>query len=178
MFKCIYMIVHCQWLALFLIKLSQKCFVSLLKHNLSPPSWAAKVRSEAWEVYPLELYPPDDPPRPSRPKAGSGPSLENWLICLTLKVIYAWNAMATVVKLWMSAVVDDFQKKNWCCAHRMTLTGEVSITRYWTKTSKFWTIKKSDEFATKKLMMCPQSDSDWGVEYHGTVSWGCRGHPI
>ena len=26
-------------------------------------------------MYPCELYPPDNPPRPSRPKAGSGPSL-------------------------------------------------------------------------------------------------------
>ena len=69
--KCIYMI--------FWNKLSQKCFVSLLKNNLSPSSWAPKARSEAWEVYPWELYPPDDPPRPSRPKAGSGPSCTKYL---------------------------------------------------------------------------------------------------
>ena len=31
-------------------------------------------------MYPLELYPPDDPPRPSRPKAGSGPSETNMLL--------------------------------------------------------------------------------------------------
>ena len=37
-----------------------------------PPSWAPQARSEAWEVYSWELYPPDDPPRPSRPKAGLG----------------------------------------------------------------------------------------------------------
>ena len=37
-----------------------------------PPSWAPQARSEAWEVYPQELYPPDDPPRPGRPKAGLG----------------------------------------------------------------------------------------------------------
>ena len=40
--------------------------------HLFPPSWAPQARSEAWEVYPLELYPLDDPPRPSRPKAGLG----------------------------------------------------------------------------------------------------------
>ena len=34
------------------------------------PSWAPQARSKAWEVFPWELYPPDDPPRPSRP----GPS--------------------------------------------------------------------------------------------------------
>ena len=37
-----------------------------------PPSWAPQTRSEAWEVYSWELYPPDDPPRPSQPKAGQG----------------------------------------------------------------------------------------------------------
>ena len=37
-----------------------------------PPSWAPQARSEAWEVYPLEVHPSDDPPRPSRPKAGLG----------------------------------------------------------------------------------------------------------
>ena len=37
-----------------------------------PSSWAPQARSEAWEVYPWELYPLDDPPRPSRPKAGLG----------------------------------------------------------------------------------------------------------
>ena len=76
--KCIYMI--------FWNKLSQKCFVSLLKNNLSPSSWAPKARSEAWEVYPWELYPPDDPPRPSRTKAGFGPSALNkpttQIVCL------------------------------------------------------------------------------------------------
>ena len=42
-----------------------------------PPSWAPQARSKAWEVHPWELYPPDDPPRPSRLKAGSGPSYPN-----------------------------------------------------------------------------------------------------
>ena len=28
--------------------------------------------SEEWEVYPQELFPPDDPPRPSRPKNSLG----------------------------------------------------------------------------------------------------------
>ena len=31
----------------------------------SPPSWAPQVRSEAWEVYPLKLYHPDNPSRAS-----------------------------------------------------------------------------------------------------------------
>ena len=43
---------------------SQNCYF--------PPSRAPQARSEAWEVYPWELHPLDDPPRPSRPKAGLG----------------------------------------------------------------------------------------------------------
>ena len=30
-----------------------------------PPSWAPQAQSEAWEVYPRERYPPNDPPWPS-----------------------------------------------------------------------------------------------------------------
>ena len=81
-------------------KLSQKCFVSLLKHNLSPSSWAPKARSEAWEVYPWELYPPDDPPRPSRPKAGVGPS---WTKCgndMYLQMIFSDPMLHIVDQHW------------------------------------------------------------------------------
>ena len=31
-----------------------------------------QAQSDAWEVYRLKLYHPDDPPRPCRPKAGLG----------------------------------------------------------------------------------------------------------
>ena len=33
-------------------------------------SWATLARSDAWEVYLWEPYPPNDPRRPRRPKAG------------------------------------------------------------------------------------------------------------
>ena len=46
--------------------------VCLSQNYYVPPSWAPQARSEAWEVYLWELYPLDDPPRPSRPKAGLG----------------------------------------------------------------------------------------------------------
>ena len=42
------------------------------KNDYFSPSWAPQARSEAWEVYQLELYRPDDPSRPCRPKAGQG----------------------------------------------------------------------------------------------------------
>ena len=57
------------WLS---VCLSQNCYF------LS--SWAPQARSEAWEIYPRELYPLDDPPRPSRPKAGLG------LVMIMMKV--------------------------------------------------------------------------------------------
>ena len=40
-------------------------------------------RSEEWEVYPQELFPPDDPPRPSRPKAGHGLVMMMMMVVMT-----------------------------------------------------------------------------------------------
>ena len=37
-----------------------------------PRSWVPQAGSEVWEVYRLEVYYPDDPPRPWRSKAGQG----------------------------------------------------------------------------------------------------------
>ena len=39
----------------------------------SPLSWAPQTRSQVWEVCPLKLYHPDNPPWPWRTKAGQGP---------------------------------------------------------------------------------------------------------
>ena len=55
-------------------QISNQSFLTVpLSQNLYfPSSWAPQAWSEAWEVYPWEPYPPNDPPRPSRPKAGLG----------------------------------------------------------------------------------------------------------
>ena len=53
------------------------------QNNYFPPSWAPQARSEAWEVYPWELYPPNDPPRPSRPKAGLGLVMMMMMVMMT-----------------------------------------------------------------------------------------------
>ena len=60
------------WLS---VCLSQNCYF------LS--SWAPQARSEAWEIYPRELYPLDDPPRPSRPKASLG-LMMMWIMMMTM----------------------------------------------------------------------------------------------
>ena len=69
------MMIDCEVLMYF-DQISNRRFlsVSLLQNCYFPPSWAPQARSDAWEVYPWELWvhPSDDPPRPSRPKAGLG----------------------------------------------------------------------------------------------------------
>ena len=47
-------------------------------------SWAPQARSEAWEVYQLKLYRPDDPSRPCRPKAGQG------LVMMMMMIWWWW----------------------------------------------------------------------------------------
>ena len=63
--------------------------VPLSQHFYFPSSWAPQARSEAREVYPGGLYPPDDPHRPSRPKAGLG--LVMILITMIMMMIMPWN---------------------------------------------------------------------------------------
>ena len=60
--------------------------VSLSLNCYFPPSWAPQARSEAWEVYPWELHPPDDPPRPSRPKVGLG-------LVMMMMIMMVWRGL-------------------------------------------------------------------------------------
>ena len=56
-----------------------------------PPSWVPQARSEAWEVYPWELFPLDDPPRPSRPKAGLGLVM---MMMMMMMMMCCWRSLA------------------------------------------------------------------------------------
>ena len=86
------MMIDCEVLMYF-DQISNRRFlsVSLLQNCYFPPSWAPQARSEAWEVYQWELYPPDDPPRPSRPKAGLGLVMMMMILMVMMMTLTRWR---------------------------------------------------------------------------------------
>ena len=83
----------------------------LHKSNYFPPSWAPQARSEAWDVYPCELYPPDDPPRPSRPKAGLGLVMMMMMMMMMMMPAPYWPSF--LVPTEEARPASAWQRQSW-----------------------------------------------------------------
>ena len=96
------------WIAniiLFRFRKVYRCVSVFLQNHDFPPSWAPQARSEAWEVYQLKLFRPDDPSRPCRPKAGQG--LVMIMMIMTVVVM-----MIEIVSLvWL--IIVQFRSGRW-----------------------------------------------------------------
>ena len=119
-----------------LIYIDQICNSSGLSVCLSqnyyfPPSWAPQARSEAWEVYLWELYPVDDPPRPSRPKAGLGLVMMMEMIMMKMvMMIFIVHGNENYKPWWMKAT-----KSHDCDLCRTLKNGDTSDYDYDTRIS-------------------------------------------
>ena len=100
------MIIDCEvWVYVDQISNRRWLYVCLSQNCYIPSSWAAQAQSEAREVFPWELYPLDNPPRPSRPKAGLGLVVMMMVIVMMMVMMMVMMRMIVLMVMMMMVMM-------------------------------------------------------------------------